>query len=103
MTRKNRIKIIKEIEKIRKSKVIAYFIGDRPNLPPAAIADDAVRVIYNHLEKMGKTKKMTAAAPRVYLTNFQKRSAKPPDNFTIFPSLEFALRVCEGRQTKSDR
>lgn len=58
MTRESRVRTIKEIEKLRKSKVIAYFVGDRPNLPPAAIADDAIRVIYNHLEKMEKTKNL---------------------------------------------
>jgi len=58
MSRKNRIKLIKEIEKLRQSKVIAYFVGDRPNLPPAGIADDAVKIIYNHLEKIGKTKNL---------------------------------------------
>lgn len=55
MGRNERKKIIKDIEKNRNSKLITYFISDRPNLPPAAIADDAVRIIYNHLEKIGNT------------------------------------------------
>lgn len=56
MPRNERKKIINEIEKIRGSKLITYFTADRPNLPPSAIADDAVRIIYNHLEKMDSTK-----------------------------------------------
>lgn len=58
MGRNERIGIIKEIEKLRNSKVIVYFIGDRPNLPPASIADDAVKVIYRNLEKIGYAQSM---------------------------------------------
>jgi ClpP class serine protease len=41
---------IKDIEKIRNSKVIVYFTGDRPfELTHAMITEDAVRYLYDHL------------------------------------------------------
>lgn len=47
-SRERRKAIIKEIEEMRKSKVIVYFLGDRPNFG-ANIAGDAVRWIYDHI------------------------------------------------------
>jgi len=51
MSRENRKKIIQEIEKIRGSKVIVYFTGDRSIGPFSAsrMAEDAVRPLYEHL------------------------------------------------------
>lgn len=45
--------IIKEIEKIRDSKVLVYFLG-----PNSSIAQDAVEVLYNHLRNLGKVHKL---------------------------------------------
>jgi len=45
--------LIKEIEKIRGSKVIVYFLGPNSN-----IAQDAVEVLYNHLKNLGKVDKL---------------------------------------------
>jgi Serine dehydrogenase proteinase len=48
MAFEQRLKIISEIEELRQSKVIAYLTSLRPNLG-AAMAEDAVRVIFDHL------------------------------------------------------
>ena len=48
MSRKNRKKIIREIEKKRNSKVIAYVTSDRPDLS-ALIAGDVVSLIHEHI------------------------------------------------------
>jgi ClpP class serine protease len=53
MPRKDRLEVIKSIEEYRKSRVLVYFLGDRPNLF-TVIADDSVSVINEHLRKMGK-------------------------------------------------
>lgn len=50
MDRKN---LIKEIEKLRNSKIIVYFLGPKSN-----IAQDAVEVLYNHLRIIGKVEKL---------------------------------------------
>lgn len=47
-SRKSRLKIIRNIEKTRGSKVLVYFCGDRPGMP-ANIAGDAIRPLYDHL------------------------------------------------------
>ncbi|MGI0085916.1 MAG: SDH family Clp fold serine proteinase, partial [Nitrososphaerales archaeon] len=57
MPRAERVEVIRQIEAYRKSRVISFVLGDRPNLV-TAIADDAVRVIYNHLETIGKTEQV---------------------------------------------
>ena len=41
--------LIMDLEKVRKSKVIVYFTGDRQPLGAARIAEDAVRPLYDHL------------------------------------------------------
>ncbi len=53
MSRSERLGLIREIEEHRRSKVITFFLGDRQNLV-TAIADDAVRPIYEHMREMGK-------------------------------------------------
>lgn len=55
MGRKERKEIIKNIEKIRNSKVLIYFCGDRPILT-ANIAPDSVRWMYEHLLSMNDGK-----------------------------------------------
>ena len=55
---KKLIKIYQEIEKNRNSKVLAYVTGDRVNME-AQIASDVVDIFGKHLEKIGKTKKIT--------------------------------------------
>lgn len=52
MPRKDRIELIKNIEKERRSKVICYITGDRPNFS-TKIADDVTRILYSHLEAIG--------------------------------------------------
>jgi len=53
--RTDRLKIIKKIEESRKSKVLVYLTGDRPNAS-ANIAEDSVRPMYDHILKFGKVK-----------------------------------------------
>ena len=48
MSDDKRIELIREIEKIRGSRVIALFYGDRP-VAPTNIADDCLRPLYEHL------------------------------------------------------
>lgn len=55
---KKLINIYKEIEKLRKSKVIAYVTGDRKNME-TQIATDVVDIFGKHLESIGKTNKIT--------------------------------------------
>ncbi|MCX8095151.1 MAG: hypothetical protein N3D74_03050 [Caldisericia bacterium] len=45
----DRKSLIREIEKIRNSKLLVYFLGPNSN-----IAQDAVEVLYNHLRVLGK-------------------------------------------------
>ncbi len=49
MGRKERQDLIKEIEKKRSSKLIAYVVSDRSNLP-FAIGGDTPRLFYDHLD-----------------------------------------------------
>ena len=51
MGRTERRKIIKQIENNRNSKVLVYFVGDRP-LINAQIASDSIRWLYDHLQEM---------------------------------------------------
>lgn len=48
MAYENRLETIKEIEELRGSKVLCYLTSVRPNMG-AQMADDAVRVIFDHL------------------------------------------------------
>jgi len=49
--------LIKTIQKIRGSKLIVYFTGDR-RFASAVIAEDAVRPLYEHLLSIGKNSKI---------------------------------------------
>jgi hypothetical protein len=49
--------LIKTIQKIRGSKLIVYFTGDR-RFASAMIAEDAVRPLYEHLLSIGKNSKI---------------------------------------------
>lgn len=51
MGRENRKKLIEEIEKHRNSKVIVYFVGDRPIIK-AQISNDSLRSLYDHLQDL---------------------------------------------------
>ncbi len=55
---KQLIDIYKKIEKLRNSKVIAYVTGNRTNME-TQIGSDVVDIFGNHLETIGKTKKIT--------------------------------------------
>ncbi len=55
---KKLIDLYKEVEGLRKSKVIAYVTGDRLNME-TQIASDVVDVFGRHLEAIGKTNKIT--------------------------------------------
>jgi hypothetical protein len=48
MAYEQRLKLVKEIEDLRQSKVVAYLTSLRPNLA-AMMADDNVRVFFDHL------------------------------------------------------
>ena len=48
MSRKTRLELIRQIQEYRNSHVLVYFTGDR-QLAQAAIGEDAVRPIYEHL------------------------------------------------------
>lgn len=53
MPRNDRLKLIQAIETERKSKVIVYMLGDRPNFL-TNIAGDAVRIFFDYLESIGQ-------------------------------------------------
>lgn len=55
MGRTERLDIIKKIEKYRRSKIIVYFVGDRP-IVKAQIASDSIRWLYDHLEGLNNNK-----------------------------------------------
>jgi len=55
---KERIKYYQELEKARDSKVIAYFTGDRRGLE-TKIARDVLNLFLEHLDKIGKVKKIS--------------------------------------------
>jgi len=57
MGRNERKQIIEKIEAHRNSKVLVYFVGDRPILK-AQIATDSVRWLYEHLKNMDHDKKV---------------------------------------------
>jgi len=53
MTREERLKLIESIQTKRESSLICYILGDRPNFA-TNIADDAVRILCDHLQSIGK-------------------------------------------------
>ena len=53
MPREDRLKLVEAIQTERNSKVIVYMLGDRPNFI-TGIGDDAIRIIFDHLESIGK-------------------------------------------------
>lgn len=57
MGRSKRKEIIERIELHRSSKVLVYFVGDRPLLG-AKIASDSIRWLYEHLRSMNGDKKV---------------------------------------------
>lgn len=56
MAKKDRIAIIKKIQKIRKTHLISYVTSTREGLE-VQMAMDSVRRIYEHLKRLSKTKK----------------------------------------------
>ena len=54
---RKRHSLIAAIEAERRSKVITYFLGDRPNAG-AAVAEDAVRPLYDHIKSVGNSEKI---------------------------------------------
>jgi hypothetical protein len=54
----SRVKLIKEIGKLRNSAVISYITSDRPGPVSAKIAMDVIPLFYNHLKKLGHSKKI---------------------------------------------
>lgn len=52
MPRENRLRLIRKIESLRQSAVIAYITGDRENVG-TRVAPDIVRVFSQHLEALG--------------------------------------------------
>lgn len=56
-TAQQRRDLIRTIEAARGSKVITYFVSDRPGAT-AQIAEDAVRPMYDHLQAIGPSKKI---------------------------------------------
>jgi hypothetical protein len=57
MTREERLELIETIQVKRESTIICYILGDRPNFE-TSIADDAVRILYDHLQSIGKQKRI---------------------------------------------
>ena len=55
--REVRQQLIKEIEEIRGSRVLAYITGDRPGIP-GQIGEDAVRHVVEHLRQFGYVEKL---------------------------------------------
>ena len=57
MAREDRFKLIREIEEIRSSRVLCYLTGDRPGFE-TRIHTEVNTMLYNHLQKMGKSDKI---------------------------------------------
>lgn len=57
MGREERREIIKKIQDLRRSKVLVYFVGDRPLLG-AQISADSIRWMYDHLKSMNDNSKV---------------------------------------------
>lgn len=60
MARAERIELIRQLEALRKSKIIAYCTSDRAmmNLPSGQIAEDAIRPLHQILRTIGKTRRL---------------------------------------------
>jgi len=58
MVRQDRIDVLNKIQDKNGSKVIAYITGDRQQLFQARIAEDAVRIMFDHLLKLGRSPKL---------------------------------------------
>lgn len=65
MGRARRKEIIGEIESHRGSKVLVYFVGDRPLLE-ARISSDSIRWLYEHLRSMNGDKKVNTIDFYIY-------------------------------------
>lgn len=52
MSRENRLRLIRKIESLRQSAVIAYITGDRENVG-TRVAPDIIRIFHQHLEALG--------------------------------------------------
>lgn len=57
MSRNKRKELIENIEKKRKTRLIAYITGDKPNFG-TKIADDVIPLFYNILRKIGKVENL---------------------------------------------
>ncbi|MBE3121645.1 MAG: hypothetical protein IMZ58_05490 [Thermoplasmata archaeon] len=57
MSESKRIELIRKIEKIRESKVITYFISDRPNII-TQIEESDIRELYEHIKKIKNNEKI---------------------------------------------
>src|SRR5580700_7443800 len=55
MAFKERIEIIKELENLRGSQIICYLTSVRPGIP-ALLAEDQVRVFFDHLQLLPQKK-----------------------------------------------
>lgn len=58
MSRKERLDAIKNLQDVSKAPVICYVTGDRHPAISAQISDDAIRVLYRHLEALGELEKI---------------------------------------------
>ena len=58
MSREERIAVIKKLQEVCESPVICYVTGDRHPAISAQIADDAMLVLYKHLEAIGAQDKI---------------------------------------------
>ena len=56
--REGRLKLVRQIEDMRKSQVVAYICGDRQGAPQAQIGDDAVRPMYDHIRDLPSSSKI---------------------------------------------
>lgn len=54
--RDDRLMLIRTIQEIRKSRLVAYLTGDRQGTPQGQIAPDAVRPMFDHLRVLGFTR-----------------------------------------------
>jgi len=52
-----RVAAIRELEKIRKSRVVTYLTADR-GLVDVAVAEDVVRIVYRHLQAINKVDRL---------------------------------------------
>ncbi len=58
MARQDRIDVLNKMQDKNGSKVIAYITGDRQQLFQARIAEDAARIMFDHLLKLGRSPKL---------------------------------------------